>query len=300
MPVMEPQAKQSLSRIYSSGPLETPRHSSDQSHAVGFLPFPASQGEAKPDSARWKPATLALVLQLSALLITLTLLVLIDQYAPMEINFLTVAAFQGCVAMLLSIVFRMDVWWRVIQFTFPVGLLTMHHLALPTWFYFLGFMFTLSLFWTTFRTQVPFYPSRPDVWHRVAECLPEDRQIHLIDIGSGLGDLVMHLARCKPDSHFSGIEIAPLPWLVSRMRTKSRGIANAGFALGNYEALDFAQFDVVFAYLSPVAMTALWQKASREMKPGSSLMSYEFEIPGIKPDDILFSPSKPSIYVWHF
>lgn len=42
---------------------------------------------------------------------------------------------------------------------------------------------------------------------------------------------------------------------------------------------------MVFAYLSPAAMPALWSKAQREMRAGSFLASYEFEIPeasGIK------------------
>jgi hypothetical protein len=271
-----------------------------QSYAVGFLPSPILQSGVRPASARWKPATLALMLQLIALLMTATLWGLIRQFASIDINFLAIAVFQGSMAMLLSIVFRMDAWWRLIQFTFPIGMLTMHQLALPAWFYFLGFVFTLSLFWTTFRTQVPFYPSRPDVWHRVAEYLPKDRHVHFMDIGSGLGDLVMHLAKVKPHSRFFGIEIAPLPWLISRARAKSRGIVNARFDMGSYETLDFAQFDVIFAYLSPAAMTALWQKASREMKPGSILMSYEFDIDGIEPDDILVSEGKTPIYIWHF
>lgn len=270
---------------------------------MGFLPSVSRHVDVQDSDiqrGRWKPATLALVLQLGALLVTLTLWLWIEQYATLDNNFYAMAIFQGCMAMLLAIAFRMDTWWRVIQLTFPIGLLVMQQLALPSWFYLAGFVFTLSLFWTTFRTQVPFYPSRPDVWHRVADHLPKDRSIHLIDIGSGLGDLVMHLARANPHGRFYGIEIAPLPWLISLCRKKLRRFDNASFILGDYEALDFAQFDVVFAYLSPAAMEALWQKASAGMKPGSLLMSYEFGIPGAEPDDVLSSEGRPPIYVWHF
>jgi predicted O-methyltransferase YrrM len=51
--------------------------------------------------------------------------------------------------------------------------------------------------------------------------------------------------------------------------------------------LDFAQFDVVFAYLSPAAMPELWKKAQREMRPGSLLISYEFPIEGVEPNLIV-------------
>lgn len=300
MPMRQPHEKQALSYISSSNFSETPRHFSAENYVVGFSPSPVLNDEVSIQRAKGKPATLALMLQLGALLITLALWLWIEQSTTLDNNLYAMAIFQGCMAMLLAIAFRMDAWWRVIQFVFPVGLLAMHNLALPSWFYFVGFIFTLSLFWTTFRTQVPFYPSRPDVWHRVAGYLPKDRPVHLIDIGSGLGDLVMYLARAKPDSRFFGIEIAPLPWLLSRWRAKANGIDNARFVLGNYEALDFAQFDVVFAYLSPAAMEALWQKASAGMKPGSQLMSYEFGVPGVEPDNVLSSEGRPPIYVWQF
>jgi predicted O-methyltransferase YrrM len=75
-----------------------------------------------------------------------------------------------------------------------------------------------------------------------------------------------------------GIELAPLPWLVSRLRAAWSG-SRARFLRGDYEQLNFAEYDLVFAYLSPAAMPALWRKAQREMRPGSLLASYEFEIP---------------------
>jgi hypothetical protein len=303
---MEPNVKRVLAQMDTPGftdspqSSETPRHFSVKRPAPGFLSSQVPADERGLQKAGWKPATLALMLQLGALLMMLAIWMVIERYTGLEPDLYTLVILQGGIAMLLSVMCRMDIWWRAIQFLFPIGLLVTHQLALPSWIYFLGFVFFLSLFWTTFRTQVPFYPSRPDVWHRVAAYLPKDRHIHLIDIGSGLGDLIMYLARAMPESRFTGIEIAPLPWLLSRWRARLRGIGNAGFELGDYEMLDFAQYDVVFAYLSPAAMAALWQKASREMRPGSLLMSYEFEIPGAEPDCILQQEGKPSIYIWHF
>ncbi len=296
---MEPHAKRVLVQADSSLFVETPRHFSVKRPVAGFLSSAAPDDGQGLQKSGWKPAPLALMLQIAALPVTAAAQVVIGQYTGLVPDLYMLAILQGGSAMLLSVMCRMDVWWRAIQCLFPVGLLVMHQLALPSWIYFLGFVFFLSLFWTTFRTQVPFYPSRPDVWRRVAAYLPQDRHINLIDIGSGLGDLIMYLAGGMPQSRFTGIEIAPLPWLLSRWRARMRGISNAGFELGDYEMLDFAQYDVVFAYLSPAAMESLWQKASREMQPGSMLMSYEFEIPGAEPDCVLQLEGRPSIYVWH-
>lgn len=279
---------------------ETPQHYSVIKPASGVPSSAERDGDPGLQKAEWKPAALAVVLQLGALLMTLAIGAVTERYTGLVLNLYALAIVQGCIAMLLSVACRMDVWWWGMQILFPIGLVAMFQLALPPWIYFLGFVFFLSLFWTTFRTQVPFYPSRPDVWHRVAAYLPKHRHIHLVDIGSGLGDLIMHLARAMPESRFVGIEIAPLPWILSRWRARIRGVGNAAFEWGDYETLDFAQYDIVFAYLSPAAMESLWQKASREMLPGSVLMSHEFEIPGAEPDCILQQEGKPSIYVWHF
>jgi SAM-dependent methyltransferase len=122
----------------------------------------------------------------------------------------------------------------------------------------------------------------------------------VIDIGSGLGGLVLELARARPDCDLTGIELAPLPWLVARLRagvSRSR----ARFLRGDYERLNLGHYDVVFAYLSPAAMSGLWHKANTEMKPGSLLLSYEFVMTEREPDRrFVTTNSKKILYVWHF
>jgi hypothetical protein len=54
----------------------------------------------------------------------------------------------------------------------------------------------------------------------------------------------------------------------------------------------------VFAYLSPAAMPALWQKARREMRPGSLLLSHEFPIPGKEADLVLRPQGGAALYGW--
>ncbi len=206
---------------------------------------------------------------------------------------------QSLFAWLYSKLFGMASWWRWIHLGFPLAVLGMSNWHISNEIYLAGFVISLSLYWTTFRTQVPFFPSRPIVWQEVAKLIPQDKPVRLIDIGSGLGDMPMHIAKFRPDSHIEGIEIAPLPWLISLVRAKLR-CSSVVFKLGDYSALNFSNYDVIFAYLSPVAMLALWEKAHLEMLPGSMLISLEFEIPGIKPS-LCITPNvhSPKLYVWN-
>ncbi|UTY58838.1 class I SAM-dependent methyltransferase [Massilia sp. erpn] len=249
-------------------------------------------------SRLWRaPAVQALLIQLLALLPLAALAIVLDT-AGRGLTLLTAALLQGGLALLITWRLGLAPWWRPIQLLFPVGVLAASALGLPPVLYLLPFLFLLALYWSTFRTQVPYYPSHAAVWRAVAAELPPGRALKLVDIGSGLGGMTLHLARARPDCDCLGIELAPLPWLVARLRAVLSG-SRARFVRGDYERLDFAHFDMVFAYLSPAAMPALWKKAKTEMRQGSLLISYEFEIPYCEADKtIVTTEGGPPLFVW--
>lgn len=216
---------------------------------------------------------------------------------------LTIAAavlLQGGAAALLSRCFGLARWWQLIQLLFPGVVVATLSLQLPPVIFLVAFVALLGLYWNTFRTQVPFYPSGPAVWKAVADLLPEKRSVQCVDIGSGLGGLICHLSDRRPDGVFTGVESAPLPWLVSVLRSRLRK-TSARFMRSDYRRLNFAAYDVIFAYLSPAAMPALWEKAQREMQSGALLLSYEFEIPEMTPHfTVTPDDSGRVLYGWYF
>ncbi|OWW22481.1 class I SAM-dependent methyltransferase [Noviherbaspirillum denitrificans] len=244
------------------------------------------------------PAVLALLGQLLAFGSILLLAAALTSFAGIQISIAHAALVQGCVAAVVAHRMRLAIWWLPIQLCFPLAVVASHAVQLPPALYLGAFLFFLVLFWSTFRTQVPFYPSGPSVWRAVAQLLPEGRALRVADIGSGFGGMAMHLARARPECRVTGIELAPLPWIFSLLLGKASG-SSARFVRGDYEAVDFADFDVVFAYLSPAAMPALWLKAQAEMRKGSLLLSYEFAIPGVEPAIAMHPlPDGPMLYGW--
>lgn len=249
----------------------------------------------------WRaPAVQALLLQCAAMPLSwgaLTLLV----NAELPVNLAGAGLVHGALAAALSRWRRLAPWWLAIQLLFPLALLAGLEFDLPPWLWLAGFLALLLIYWSTFRTQVPYYPSGRRAWDAVARLLPPGLPLYVIDIGSGLGGLVLDLAARRPESTFAGIELAPLLWLVSRLRALLAGRANARFLRGDYELLDLGDYDLVFAYLSPAAMGALWRKASAEMRPGSLLLSYESGIAEKAPDfTILPAGRGPLLYGWRF
>lgn len=253
-----------------------------------FFPFP---------TLLRAPAFRALLLQcLSFFLVVCSVIVLWNatgRTAPL----LLLALLQGVVAALLSRWSGQARWWLPIQLLFAPALVLVFGWQLPSWIFLLAFLLMLGLYWSTYRTQVPLYLSGFRVWLAVSQLMPA-RPLRGIDIGSGLGGLVLDLARRHPDSQFLGIELAPLPWLISMLRARMCG-SPAKFLYGDYQLLEFSDFDVVFAYLSPVAMAPLWIKFQREMHVGALLISYEFAIEGQVADETYYPvEGGPCLYLW--
>lgn len=257
-------------------------------------------GASRRSSVFGAPAVQALLIQAASLPLVFAFASLLFWMTEVQLTIAYAALVQGGIAALLTRLRAMAPWWVIMQFLFPIALLVASVLHLPSWIYLAAFLSLLCLYWTTFRTQVPYYPSTRAVWDAVNGVIPEGRSIRFIDIGSGFGGLVMYLARLRPESRFIGIESAPLPWFASFLRARLAGSAGQ-FARGDYVGIDFAEYDVVFAYLSPAAMPALWEKACAEMRHDTLLLSYEFPIPGTDPH-FVHQPAEhgPALYGWRF
>jgi hypothetical protein len=171
------------------------------------------------------------------------------------------------------------------QFLFAPALVATLTLKIQPNFFLTAFLIMLLVFWNTFRTQVPLYLSSDKVWCALESFLPQPKPVSFtfMDIGSGLGGVLTHLAGVRPDGNYDGVESAPLPFLWSWLRIRLGGYRQCHVHCGDLWHCDLAQYDVVFAYLSPAPMERLWHKARTEMRPGTIFISSTFAIPGQVP-----------------
>jgi len=205
---------------------------------------------------------------------------------------------ESILAVAISYALRMPGWWLAMQALFVPALVVAYGRDIAPLWYLAGFVGLVLIYWSTYATQVPLYVSRRQVWRAVAAQLTDRPGLRCIDLGSGLGGWVCSLAQTRPDCLVSGIEAAPLPYWIGKLRTLFR--ANASITWGNFWQHDLAAYDVVFAYLSPVPMSDLWDKARREMRPGTLLISYRFAIPDIEPSTVveLGDLGRTQLYLW--
>ena len=235
---------------------------------------------------KFPPAVTALLLQFAAFVLTS----LSTGMSGLQLSPLTFALLCGLLAAAFSHFARLARWWLAIQLLFAPALVVALALDIPSGYFLAAFLILLAVYWSTFRTQVPLYLSSNKVWRALENFLPEAQSetgFRFIDIGSGLGSVLTHLATARPAGHYSGVESAPLPFLWSWLHVKLGGYRNCDVRWGNLWDCDLAQYDVVFAYLSPVPMERLWRKARAEMRPGAIFISSTFAVPEQIPHEVV-------------
>ena len=96
-----------------------------------------------------------------------------------------------------------------------------------------------------------------------------------LELGCGDGRLVR--AAAKRGAIATGYELNPVIWFIAWLL--SIRTTNAHIKLANLWKIDLSKADVVLAFLVPRTMRRLEIKVEKEMKKGSTLISYIFPLP---------------------
>jgi trans-aconitate methyltransferase len=102
--------------------------------------------------------------------------------------------------------------------------------------------------------------------------IPERAMIY--ELGCGWGALVVALARAFPHAQIRGVELSPLPYWVSRLRT--RNLPNVHLHRGNFYDCDVQNAGAVTCYLYTKPMTKLAEFLDIKLKPGTPVVSLSF------------------------
>ncbi len=242
------------------------------------------------------PAGVALLVQLLALFAILFL----ATFLPLQIlSIFEWALVQGITAAIFSYQLKMPLWWLPIHLIFLPLLVATLALALPPLWFLSVFLVISLIYGKTYQTQVPLYLTSHEAAKTLVSLLPEQKKFSFIDLGCGCGGLLNNLSKARPNGNFHGIEAAPIPFLLGKIQAMATTPSKT-IRWGNYWKHDLSPYDVVYAYLSPTPMKALWRKAYREMRPGSILISNSFTILGVNPEKIIelndFTGS--TLYLW--
>ena len=220
-----------------------------------------------------------LALQFAALFIVLSIAWPYFGFRDEPLPLAPTALAVGFTALLIASISRQAWWWRLIHFAFAPLVYGISLLAIDPGWFLLAFIVSLLVYRGALNGQIPLYFSSPASVAALTALLPETAETRFIDLGAGTGSIVSPLAKALPQARIDGIENAPATWLAGYMRTLRQ--KNCRWKWGSLWNCQLAEYDVVYAFLSPAPMPALWEKIEREMKPGSLFISNSFPVPDV-------------------
>ncbi|MDD5175038.1 MAG: class I SAM-dependent methyltransferase [Sterolibacterium sp.] len=194
------------------------------------------------------------------------------------------AALQGVCAALIGHWLGAPKWWLPIHCLFMPAVVLASRLNIDSNWYLAALLLLLLIFWRTDQSRVPLYLSNAATARALKTMLPAAPCL-VIDLGCAHGGLLRRLARARPDCRFVGIEHAPLPWLWAKLASLT--LPNLQIRYGDFWRQNLASFDVVYAFLSPVPMPRLMEKALAEMRPGTLLVSNSFAVPAVTAERVV-------------
>ena len=198
----------------------------------------------------------------------------------------------GAIAALL----RLAWWWIVLNLVFAPALAIGIATSLSPHWSAAALIALVLVYGGTQRTRVPLYLSNSAAVRALRDLLPTDRPVSFLDIGAGTGTVLAAVASSHDNVALEGVERAPIPFLLAYLRA-TFGRRRYRVRWGNLWSTDLSGHDIVYAYLSPAPMSRLWEKARREMRPGSLLVSFRFVIPGVVPARTIGAGGN-CLYVW--
>lgn len=145
---------------------------------------------------------------------------------------------------------------------------------------------------------VPFVPSSQDVVEKMLELAEVKKGDVVYDLGSGDGRIVITAAK-KYGVRAVGFEIDPNLIKDSRERIRSEKLERlAEIREQDILTVDLSAATVVTMYLLPDVNLKLKPKILSQLKPGSRVVSHDFDMGDWKPEKVVNVGDLATVYLW--
>lgn len=142
-------------------------------------------------------------------------------------------------------------------------------------------------------SDAPLFPTGAKALAGLDELIDLPADARVLDAGCGLGHGLQALRRTWPQAQLEGIEWSR-PWrLIAALRCPWATIRR-----GDMWAQSWAGHDLVYLFQRPESMPRAVEKAQREMRPGTWLVSLEFEAPSLRPHARLQHPGQRPVWIY--
>jgi SAM-dependent methyltransferase len=181
-------------------------------------------------------------------------------------------------AVLLSRVVKLPIPWIVMNGALPIAAFFSLTSDISSLYYLAPLIALALIFGPAIRNRVPYFPTTKPAYQALLSELPADTQFSFVDLGCGLAELMIHLARARPNGDFTGVELGILPYILAKIRIKRSKLRNISVECRDIWGYKTERFDFIYTFLSPAVMPRVWDKISREHKSGAVFISNSFPV----------------------
>ena len=165
--------------------------------------------------------------------------------------------------------------------------------SLPAWAWLVALALLAAAYPLRAWRDAPFFPTRRDALKGLDGVVPLPAHAAVLDAGCGMGHGLQALRAVWPQAQLCGVEWShALSWL-ARWRCPWAAIER-----GDMWRSTWTRFELVYLFQRPESMARAVAKARAEMRPGSWLVSLEFEAAGLQPTARLAPPGGRVVWVY--
>lgn len=136
----------------------------------------------------------------------------------------------------------------------------------------------LSMIWPPDSPWAPWWRTSKETARAMCRLAKVEKDDIVYDLGSGDGTALI-VAAAEFGAKGVGIEIDPLRVFLSKILILLNGTSKrVKVKRDNFFKVDILEASVVFVYLVPKALERLRPKLLKELKPGTRVVSYRYEI----------------------
>jgi hypothetical protein len=186
-------------------------------------------------------------------------------------------------------------WWRrlIIAAGFPLALLVSGSAVLPPWAWLVPLVLLVLVYPLHAWRDAPLFPTPAHALRSLAGHAPLPPGALVLDAGCGLGHGLAALHEAYPAAQLHGIEWSWPLRLLCALRCPWARVRQ-----GDIWRADWGPYGLVYLFQRPESMPRALAKAMAQMRPGSWLVSLEFEAHDWQATEVIRLPDGRPVWLY--
>lgn len=144
----------------------------------------------------------------------------------------------------------------------------------------ISLLWLLSCLWPPDSPWSPWWKTLKSTAKAAAKLGKIEESDIVYELGSGDGEFLLYLAKALHIKKGIGVEIDPFRYILANVRKRILNVPKTElhFVRKNFFDVNLSEATVVYVYLVPAALNRLLPKFKKELKQGTRIISYRYEM----------------------